>query len=86
MVEKGFPPFLLSFPGITLFSIPFWWDRQVNSLVATIYAQRPDLFKSPPTGKPIPDTFQVETKTKNKLEANMMNVTVWDESMDPKGW
>jgi len=32
--------------GITLINIPFWWDKQQNSLVATILKQRPDLFVS----------------------------------------
>jgi hypothetical protein len=40
--------------GITLITIPYWWDLKVSSLAATIYRQRRDLFASEPTGVPIP--------------------------------
>ena len=40
--------------GITLIEIPYWWDRSFESLESTIYSQRPDLFKKPPTSAPIP--------------------------------
>jgi hypothetical protein len=40
--------------GITLIEVPYWWDRKYDSLQATIYNQRPDLFTENPTGKPIP--------------------------------
>jgi hypothetical protein len=32
--------------GITLISIPFWWDRSSDSLAATIQLKRPDLISS----------------------------------------
>lgn len=39
--------------GITLIEIPFWWDRDKSSLVATIHERRADLIGE--TGaKPIP--------------------------------
>jgi vancomycin resistance protein YoaR len=34
--------------------VPYWWDRKYESLEATVYNQRPDLFTEQPTGKPIP--------------------------------
>jgi hypothetical protein len=40
--------------GITLIEIPYWWDYQKSSLLATIYAQRPDLFEEPVLFEPIP--------------------------------
>jgi hypothetical protein len=42
--------------GISLIEVPYWWDRTPESLAATIYAQRPDLFTKAPIGKPIPST------------------------------
>lgn len=43
--------------------VPYWWDQKYESLAATVYSQRPDLFKDTegniymppvPTGDPIP--------------------------------
>lgn len=31
--------------GITLIEIPFWWNRERSSLMATIHRKRQDLFK-----------------------------------------
>jgi hypothetical protein len=39
--------------GITLIDIPYWWDLQLSSLVATIHKQRPDLIPSHEDGEPI---------------------------------
>ena len=40
--------------GITLIEVPYWWDRKYESLQATVYSQRPDLFIEEPWGTPIP--------------------------------
>ena len=37
--------------GITLIRIPYWWDHTFNSIEATVYKHRKDLFKNIPTGK-----------------------------------
>ena len=42
--------------GITLTQVPYWWDRKIESLAATIYNTRPDLFKETPKGNPIPSS------------------------------
>lgn len=34
--------------------IPYWWDRKYESLAATVYAYRPDLFAEKPSANPIP--------------------------------
>ena len=74
--------------GITLLEIPFWWDKKIDSLAATIYMHRPDLFVEQPAGKPIPivephwKLKYKESETKKKI----MTATIWDESMDPTGW
>ena len=40
--------------GITLIEIPYWWDFEKESLMATIYKQRPELFLKPINEQPIP--------------------------------
>jgi hypothetical protein len=42
--------------GITLIEIPYWWDFEADSLIATIHSYRPDIFPEPGTGTPIPVT------------------------------
>ena len=37
-----------------MIGIPYWWDKKTDSLSATIYKLRPDLFNVKPTSKPIP--------------------------------
>lgn len=42
--------------GITLIEIPYWWDFEKESLMATIYKQRSELFSTKPIDKqPIPN-------------------------------
>jgi hypothetical protein len=56
--------------GITLIEIPYWWDGQYESVVATIYRARPDLFQIVPSGDPIPSQQEFELKkmkVKNKV-------------------
>lgn len=40
--------------GITLIEIPYWWDYDKSSIIATIHQERPDIIKDPGSGKPIP--------------------------------
>lgn len=40
--------------GITLVEIPYWWDREKSSLVATIQGKRPDLLANAGVGETIP--------------------------------
>ena len=51
--------------GISLIEVPFWWDKRISSLKATIYNKRPDLFKMQPVGSPIPDSPPTEKSTNN---------------------
>jgi hypothetical protein len=51
--------------GITLIEVPFWWDRKRESLAATIFSHRPDLFAKQPRGNPIP-LIRTETHKVNK--------------------
>ena len=34
--------------------MPYWWNRKADSLAATIYRARPDVFASKPEAFPIP--------------------------------
>ena len=36
--------------------MPYWWDRLLPSLAATVYNVRPDLFQVKPEGTAIPLT------------------------------
>ena len=56
--------------GLTLISIPFWWDRTIESLIATILISKPTLFEEIPKSgydvgnwkswKPIPNEATVQ--------------------------
>jgi hypothetical protein len=60
--------------GITLIEIPYWWDRKYESLVASIYSQRPDLFNNPIKSQPIPLTEpNKKHKQKSEAESNIYN-------------
>lgn len=39
---------------ITLIEIPYWWDKQIPSLVATIHRERSDVLSNYTDGKSIP--------------------------------
>jgi hypothetical protein len=48
--------------GITMIEVPYWWDKQPSSLIATIHKHRVDLLLQHQIGEPIPDspeTFQL---------------------------
>eukprot|EP00026_Physarum_polycephalum_P001418 Phypoly_transcript_01419.p1 GENE.Phypoly_transcript_01419~~Phypoly_transcript_01419.p1 ORF type:complete len:980 (+),score=139.70 Phypoly_transcript_01419:131-3070(+) len=50
--------------GDTLVTVPYWWDGEEQSLLATIHAQRPEILPELPTsdpiseGAPVVDMFQ----------------------------
>lgn len=55
--------------GITLITVPFWWDRDTDSIAATIHAYRPDLIPSPPpNSKPIPTEMPPKFKKKISMK------------------
>ena len=56
---------ILIYIGITLIEVPYWWDRDITSLAATVYNSRPDLFETEPKGTPIPLTCPTITPTTN---------------------
>jgi hypothetical protein len=53
--------------GITLISIPFWWDHSSDSLVSTIEYHRPDINlptkkKVPPIPLEMPEKFPMKSR------------------------
>jgi hypothetical protein len=65
--KKTFKNSLKVLKGLTLIEIPFWWNRAYESLEATIYNYRPDLFTQKPSAKAIPVT---EPHKPSKSESN----------------
>ena len=81
--------------GITLIEVPYWWDRKYESLKATVYSKRPDLFteeeRPAASSNPIPSTPPQSQKPKSSeseiIKNKLMAATEWDEgTMDPTGW
>jgi ATP-dependent DNA ligase len=94
-LKKYFNLKLTIFTGITLIEVPYWWDDTFESLCATIYNHRPDLFLEPPMGTPIPSHLEIELieaeKQLKKIQRNIqkqpvMEATEWDVTMNPTGW
>jgi hypothetical protein len=48
--------------GITLISIPFWWDKSSNSLASTIQYYRPDINIQAKNVPPIPLEMPIRLK------------------------
>jgi hypothetical protein len=50
--------------------VPYWWDKKPESLAATVYNQRPDLFTEKPTSPSIPVNPPIvrQLKTESKQE------------------
>jgi hypothetical protein len=51
--------------GITVISIPFWWDRSSNSLASTIEYYRPDINLQPSKEVP-PIPLEMPLKSKRR--------------------
>jgi hypothetical protein len=68
--------------GITLLSIPFWWDKSPSSLASTIELYRPDIhFSTTNTAAPIPaekPTFKYHYSPNAPKE--------YKGQIDPTGW
>jgi hypothetical protein len=71
--------------GITLISIPFWWDKSPQSLAATIRSIRPDIhFENVESSNPIPGEIPRTLRDRLKYIPNASKE--WNEKMDPTGW
>eukprot|EP01124_Arcella_intermedia_P027271 TRINITY_DN5296_c0_g1_i3.p1 TRINITY_DN5296_c0_g1~~TRINITY_DN5296_c0_g1_i3.p1 ORF type:complete len:419 (-),score=98.24 TRINITY_DN5296_c0_g1_i3:6-1262(-) len=49
--------------GITLLTIPYWWDRKKESLIASLHSLRPDIPLPLPPSLPPPSTIPTHHKT-----------------------
>ena len=68
-----------------MIEIPYWWDKRFETLVATVHAQRPDLFTGTPIADPIPSIAPKTSSTRKTHR--IMTATVWNkEESDPTGW
>ena len=81
--------------GITLISVPFWWNFSIESLKAAIYRYRPELFSSPPVAEPFAEYTQNvidelnksrKNPTKHAVEQRIALANQWNDSLDPTGW
>ena len=76
--------------GITLFHIPYWWDKKLPSLKATIATVRPDVLSNTlleNNEKPIPAKPPLVIKRlKTSIQSKLMLATNWNKDDDPTGW
>lgn len=61
--------------GITLIEIPYWWDKKLPSLCATIYNSRPDILKTKPTAIPIPSVIPTRKSSVNNNSNNKISIS-----------
>jgi hypothetical protein len=70
--------------GITLISIPFWWDKSPNSLASTIRLYRPDInISGISVAEPIPSTIPKQLLRLNRTPSAPKE---WTDEIDPTGW
>jgi hypothetical protein len=71
--------------GITLLSIPYWWDKSPSSLAATIQYHRPDIVSRYTTvGAPIPAEMPLRFQRRFKYIPNAPKE--FNDQVDPTGW
>jgi hypothetical protein len=71
--------------GITLITIPFWWNKSVTSLAATIKYYRPDIPFENISGLPMSANMPIKLQNQFKYTPNAFKI--YDESIcDPTGW
>jgi hypothetical protein len=71
--------------GITLISVPYWWDKSPNSLAATIQYYRPDITISVPSKTlPIPSHMPMNFQRQFRYVPNSSKE--YKEQINPTGW
>ena len=70
--------------------IPYWWDKKLGSLSATIATFRPEL-NIINSEKPIPLTPPSTNngnlkRRRNEIQSQLMLATNWTKEDDPTGW
>jgi hypothetical protein len=69
--------------GITLISIPFWWDKSPSSLAATLHRHRFDIDVGVNISQPIP--LQAP-HIQRKLKLQPVIAFNYTDDIDPTGW
>eukprot|EP01124_Arcella_intermedia_P028018 TRINITY_DN5608_c0_g1_i1.p1 TRINITY_DN5608_c0_g1~~TRINITY_DN5608_c0_g1_i1.p1 ORF type:complete len:508 (+),score=131.08 TRINITY_DN5608_c0_g1_i1:7-1530(+) len=74
--------------GITLVTVPYWWDRKKESLCATLHQVLPLIFPethSLPIPTSLPSTIS-SVYLKNQISHFLMHGKEWNKEQDPTGW
>jgi hypothetical protein len=72
--------------GLTLISIPFWWDKSSNSLASTIESARPDIKISASTSKPSSISPYMPIKYQRQIKYTPNVSLDFKGQVDPTGW
>lgn len=72
--------------GITLIEVPYWWDKTISSLVASIREKRQDIEFSPQVsqGEPIPEMPSKGFPSHGT--SGLMHAEQWNGIQDLQGW
>jgi len=80
--------------GITLIEVPFWWDRSIATVAATIHKYRPDIIPEPPAGsRPVsmdvmPQQAATTIELQNKktiIAESLPYFSIWNRDQNPTG-
>lgn len=69
---------------IVLIEVPFWWDKSLGSLAATIQKAVPHLPLNVEIGTPIPEQNPDSSTVRNKSKLALCDI--WDGKQDLTGW
>jgi hypothetical protein len=69
--------------GITVISVPFWWDRSPSSLAATIQLHRPDINIEGATDA---IATQMPSKYRTPFTYRPNSPKEYDGLLNPTGW
>ena len=79
--------------GISLIHVPYWWDKKISSLRATIATIRPDVIEKqvkntdiPIPTEPLTERGERISRKKNLIKSKLMLSTDWNREDDPTGW
>ena len=64
--------------------VPYWWDRTLERLAATIHKARQDIVPNPPDVDPIPSSCPTVPKPEDSVPIS--HGIPWDGFQDLTGW
>ncbi len=67
-----------------MIAVPYWWNREADTLAATIHKVRSDLISSPPAAEPI--TLLCPNDDEEKMDPPLSHAFTWNQSQDVTGW